>query len=85
MYAHIGRRAGPPAALPLQPCTPSRSDQLVEKHRPFKGFVTALKLADPMLVVLPYSASKQHYTTITTNTQVQTLDENKMLQYFQPY
>jgi len=38
-----------------------------------------------MLVVLPYSASKQHYTTITTNKQVQTLDENKMLQYFQPY
>ncbi len=50
----------------------------------FKGFVTALKLADPMLVVLPYLASKQHYTPITTNKQVQTLDENKMLQYFQP-
>jgi hypothetical protein len=51
----------------------------------FKGFVTALKLANPLLVVLPYSASKQHYTPISSKKQVQTLDKNKMLQYFQPY
>jgi hypothetical protein len=45
----------------------------------------ALRTVDPLLIVLPYAASKQHYTPISSSKQIQSMDENRMLQLFQPY
>jgi hypothetical protein len=51
----------------------------------FKSFALALRAADPLLVILPYASTKQHYTPITSTKQIQAVEENKMLQFFQPY
>jgi hypothetical protein len=53
----------------------------------FKGFAYSLPAADPLLVILPYAATKQHYTPINSNKHIQTIEieEPKMLQFFQPY
>jgi hypothetical protein len=45
----------------------------------------ALRTVDPLLIVLPYATSKQHYTPISSSKQIQSMDENRMLQLFQPY
>ncbi len=51
----------------------------------FKSFVLARKSADPLLVILLYASSKQHYTPITSTKHVHAVDGNKMLQFFQLY
>jgi len=51
----------------------------------FKSFVLARKSADPLLVILLYASSKEHYTPITSTKHVHAVDGNKMLQFFQLY
>jgi hypothetical protein len=51
----------------------------------FKGFAAALQSVDPLLSILPYASSKQHYTPISSNKQIQSIDENRLLQFSQPY
>jgi hypothetical protein len=51
----------------------------------FKSFTSALRSSDPSLLILPYSASKQHYSPLSTVKQIQALEENQMLQYFKPF
>jgi len=51
----------------------------------FRSFTLALRTADPLLVILPVAATKQHYESISSAKQIQTVDENKMKQYFQSY
>jgi ribosomal protein S16 len=51
----------------------------------FKSFATALRSSDPSLLILPYSASKQHYTPLATLKQIQTMESNQMHQYFKSF
>jgi len=51
----------------------------------FKSFVNELKAADSSLAVLPFRASKQHYSALTHTKQINTVEENRMYQYFRPY
>jgi hypothetical protein len=51
----------------------------------FKSFATALRSSDPSLLILPYSASKQHYTPLATLKQIQTTESNQMHQYFKSF
>jgi len=48
----------------------------------FKSFATALRSSDSSLLILPYAASKQHYTPLATLKQIQTMESNQMYQYF---
>jgi hypothetical protein len=51
----------------------------------FREFTTALRVADPMLTILPYEASKQHYSSINTSKQIQALDAQKFHKFFRSY
>jgi len=51
----------------------------------FKEFVTVLWLADPMLTILPYESSKQHYSSISTSKQIQVLNAQKLHTFFRSY
>jgi hypothetical protein len=42
----------------------------------FKSFTSSLKKSDPSIIILPFSASKQHYSSISTIKQINSLDEN---------
>ena len=48
----------------------------------FKGFISALKAVDPLLVVLQIAASKQHNTPLSSIKQVQSMEGNKLMQFF---
>jgi hypothetical protein len=51
----------------------------------FKSLALTLRKVDPLLVILPYKASKQHYSALTNNKQIESLNENRLYQYFRPY
>jgi hypothetical protein len=51
----------------------------------FKSFASSLKRADPSLIILPFHASKQHYSSLPTLKHIQTVEENKLPQFFQSY
>jgi hypothetical protein len=51
----------------------------------FHSFTLALRAADPLLVILPVAATKQHYASISSAKQIQTVDENKMKLFFQSF
>jgi hypothetical protein len=51
----------------------------------FKSFATALRYTDPSLLIFPYAASKQHYTPLAMLKQIQTIESNKMYQYFKSF
>ena len=51
----------------------------------FKSFATALQSADPSLLILPYLASKQHYSPLATLKQIQLVDSNQMNQFFESF
>lgn len=47
----------------------------------FKSFSTVLCYMDLSLIILPYQASKQHYSSLTTLKQISSIDDHKMLQF----
>jgi hypothetical protein len=51
----------------------------------FQSFTSSLKRADPSLIILPFHASKQHYSSLPTLKHIQTMEENKLPQFFQSY
>lgn len=51
----------------------------------FKSFTSTLKKVDPSIIILPFSASKQHYSSLSTLKQIQTIDDNKLHQFFKTY
>ena len=51
----------------------------------FKSFASSLKRADPSLIILPFHASKQHYSSLPTLKHILTMEENKLPQFFQLY
>jgi hypothetical protein len=81
---HLGEEQTPQQDLRLNLIQHCRAASSLKSINLFKGFILALRAADPLLVVLPYAASKQHYTPITSNKQVHSVEGNKMLQFFQP-
>jgi hypothetical protein len=51
----------------------------------FKSFTATLRNADPTLVILPYQAAKQHYSSLTNLKQIQANNDQHLLQFFKPY
>jgi len=51
----------------------------------FKSFATTLRKADPSIIILPFKASKQHYSSLSTLKHIQTMEENKLSQFFKSY
>jgi hypothetical protein len=51
----------------------------------FREFTSVLRSGDPLLTLLPYEASKQHYSSINTSRQIQTIDISKMNLLFRSY
>jgi hypothetical protein len=51
----------------------------------FKSFTSTLKKADPTLIIFPFSATKQHYSSLSTLKQINSIDDNRMNQYFKTY
>jgi hypothetical protein len=51
----------------------------------FKSFASTMKKADPSLVFHPFQASKQHYSSLVTSKQIQTIEDNKSHQFFKSY
>jgi hypothetical protein len=44
-----------------------------------------LKKADPSLIILPFAASKQHYSSLPTLKHIQSMEDNKLNQFFKSY
>jgi hypothetical protein len=51
----------------------------------FKSFTSALKWVDPSIIILPFQASKQHYSSLPTLKHIQTMEANKLNQFFHSY
>jgi hypothetical protein len=51
----------------------------------FKSFAVTLKKADPSIIILPFKASKQHYSSLSTLKNIQAMEENKLSQFFKLY
>jgi hypothetical protein len=51
----------------------------------FKSFLTTMQNADSSLIVLPFQAAKQHYSSLANLKQIQNIDDTKLLQFFKPY
>jgi len=51
----------------------------------FKSFTTTLCNADSSLVILPFQAAKQHYSSLTNIQQIQNIDSTCLNQFFKPY
>jgi hypothetical protein len=51
----------------------------------FKSFAATLRNADSTLVILPYQAAKQYYSSLTNIKQIQAIDDQCLLQFFRPY
>ncbi len=51
----------------------------------FKSFALVLQQTDPLLAILPFEATKQHYSSLNSNKQIETIDESKIYQFFRPY
>jgi hypothetical protein len=50
-----------------------------------KSFTQTLCNADPSIIFLPFQASKQHYSSISTLKQISLIDEQKMTQFLKSY
>jgi hypothetical protein len=44
----------------------------------FKSFTSTLKKADPSVIILPFSVTKQHYSSISAIKQINSMDDNKI-------
>jgi len=73
------------AILPTDFYTPLCSIGNLLTLKLFKYFINELKAADSSLTVLPFQASKQHYSALIHTKQINTIEENRMHQYFKPY
>jgi hypothetical protein len=51
----------------------------------FKSFTTTLKTVDPSINILPFHSSKQRYSSLTTLKQIQSMEDNKLGQFFKSY
>jgi hypothetical protein len=51
----------------------------------FRSFATTLRRADPSVIFHPFSATKQHYSSLHNIKQIQEIEENRVYQYFKPY
>jgi len=51
----------------------------------FKSFAPVLCTSDSSILILPYSANKQHYSPISTIKQINSLEDNQMSQYYKPF
>jgi hypothetical protein len=51
----------------------------------FKSFTSTLKRVDPSLIILPFQSSKQHYSSLPTLKHIQTMEANKLNQFFHSY
>jgi hypothetical protein len=51
----------------------------------FKSFTSALRSSDSSILILPYSANKQHFSPLSTIKQINSLEDNQMLQYYKPF
>jgi hypothetical protein len=51
----------------------------------FKSFTQTIRNADPSVIFLPFQASKQHYSSISTLKQINLINEQKMTQFFKSY
>jgi hypothetical protein len=51
----------------------------------FRSFATTLRRADPSAIFHPFSATKQHYSSLHNIKQIQEIEENRVYQYFKPY
>jgi hypothetical protein len=51
----------------------------------FKSFTATLRNAGSSLVIIPYQAAKQHYSSLTNIKQIQAIDDHRPLQFFKPY
>ena len=49
----------------------------------FKSFLSTLRNSDPSILILPYQAAKQHYSSLTNGNSI--YRDAKMRQYFKPY
>lgn len=51
----------------------------------FKSFAAILRQVDSNLSILPYQANRVHISPLSTLSQIQKVDENKLILYFHPY
>jgi hypothetical protein len=51
----------------------------------FKSFLTVLCHVDSSAIILPFMASKQHYSSLCNLKQIKEIEENRMYQYVKPY
>jgi hypothetical protein len=51
----------------------------------FKSFMGALRQADKHLNVLPCDSTKQHYTSLVSSKQIETLNDHQLHLYFHPW
>jgi hypothetical protein len=51
----------------------------------FKSFASVLGTSDLSVLILPYSANKQPYSPLSTVKQINSLEDNQMLQYYIPF
>jgi len=51
----------------------------------FKSFLTTLWNADSSLIIIPYHAAKQYYSSLANLKQIESIDDTRLLQFFKPY
>jgi hypothetical protein len=51
----------------------------------FKSLLHTLRLVDKNISIMPYDSKKQQYTAIVSNKQIDTLNDNQLRLYFQPW
>jgi hypothetical protein len=51
----------------------------------FKSFAATICNADSSIVILPYQAAKQRYSSLTNLKQIQAVNDHRLLQFFKPY
>jgi hypothetical protein len=44
-----------------------------------------MKQADQSLIILPFQATKQHYSSLSTLKHIKSMEENKLNQFFKSY
>jgi hypothetical protein len=51
----------------------------------FKSFTSTLKKVDPSISILPFQSNKRHYSSLVTLKQIETMEDNKLHQFFKSY
>ena len=51
----------------------------------FKLFTSTLRKADSSIIILPFLASKQYYSSLSALNHIKTLEDNKLGQFFKSY